>query len=535
MGCGIATALCVKGEYGSAAVAALATIAIVWFVKFVAAGAKALPETQPDSADRPTFPVQVGPEVRRIRQGVVLGSVAVAALVSIGVWLAIRHKGIRNEHLAHGFGTLVTLACAAVMVMLVATVPRVALSWLSHQLGDCPSLWPGIALEGAVLVLGLVAVDMLFVPWPAGPGRLVATVSALILSLGSLCGYMFVGWKRIEVLTTFDVLSLQDRCLLRVNAKMGLSGRAILTTLVKVVISAIAAITCVLPLVGSGMAVAAAVTEAIAKPVQDVTPVSPEVEIPQPASTPAPGTLGTSGYDAICGSEPDQQPGYGTTGTIYDGFVRVWSGAGIGLGGYLAGCWGPAEVIPQPDGLTVAYDLGSVNGKVKSLAIAVSNGEAEIYLVDGNREAYAAGLLAKHELITGTQRYSIFAGDFQLIYTPLGTVTTIRQVTHQAATPNLSQMAVMLTEPETVAWLDAMKLSGGWLWPTALPAGYGCSSEVSFVTESGQSVATVCPEADPKSATLTVAGQGGLGGTQVLTVTANGTHTSWGQILNLAG
>jgi len=65
-------------------------------------------------------------------------------------------------------------------------------------------------------------------------------------------------------------------------------------------------------------------------------------------------------------------------------------------------------------------------------------------------------------------------------------------------------------------------------------AGYGCPSEVSFATDTGQSVATVCPKTDPKWATLTIADQGGAGGTQALTVSADGTHPPWEQILNLA-
>ncbi len=254
---------------------------------------------------------------------------------------------------------------------------------------------------------------------------------------------------------------------------------------------------------------------------------------PQLAPNPSPESLGSSGYYAICGKEVSQQPGYGTEGKIYDGFVRVWVGPGTGVGGGFAGCWGPPEVVVEPNGQTVAYDVGSESGRAMSLAITTSSGEAEIFLVDGNREAYAATLLKNHVVITGTQRYDLFNGDFQLIFTPSGTITTVRQVKHPTGMSQISQAVVELTEAETAAWLQAMRLTHTWLWPSTLPAAYGCAAEISFATDLGQQLASVCPDSS-NAVTLTFAKPGMSASSRVSTVVAHGVHTQPEVILGIA-
>ncbi len=535
----VSAGLCLGGKFGEAAPVLLVTVVGVWITKYVT-GTSSSDEGKKDprqpgagSSGR-LHPVQIGYRVRRIRQGTFLFLVVAAALVACGIWLARKDNGTYGGHHLGHLGVFLALACASSAAMLVSTVGRAALSSLSHQLRECPSLCRWVVVEGSATLAGLVEVDLLFIPYPRGALRVFALGIAFALSLGSLGSYMYVAWKRADILAYFHVPSLQERTFDYIHEKAHLWRRPIVTVAVKVALSAIAAVVCVLPLVGSGMATALSVTAVVTRPALQGAPIL-HIGLPELAPVPPPESLGSYGYAEICGGNLNQQPGYGTTGSIQQGFQRIWSGPGIGVGGSFAGCWGPAEVVKSEDGISVSYDVGSVSGQIKSLVIATSTGEAEIFLVDGHREAYAAALLMSHELITGTQRYDIFNGDFQLIYTPNGTITTIRQVKHPTGEAQVSQRAMELTEPETVAWLQAMRSERTWLWPISFPAGYGCASEVSLVTESGDPVASICPGKHQTSATLTIATPNDSGTTAAIPISSDGSHTSWQDILGIAG
>ncbi len=210
----------------------------------------------------------------------------------------------------------------------------------------------------------------------------------------------------------------------------------------------------------------------------------------------------------------------------------IWLGEDLGLGAGLAGCWSTAETVHFTDGTKIVYDAGAVGGVAVSLAVATSAGEAEIYLMDGGRLAMAESLLTEGIAFTGTPRFNVFSGDFQLAYTPEGTFTSIREVKHPDGFPNQSQTGIVLTPPVTAGWLTAMKMSGDWLWPSQLEAASNCADEIAFSSLYAQPTATLCELPKARSLVMTVVEAGGL--RRHITVRAVGIHTSPLQILGLA-
>lgn len=229
-------------------------------------------------------------------------------------------------------------------------------------------------------------------------------------------------------------------------------------------------------------------------------PQAPLIYFPLASPSPAASSLGSIGYERDCGADAAEQPGYNTSGEIEVEFIGLWEGFDIGLGANLAGCWGEyPEIVAGPHGEQVEYDTGGVNGNPVSLAIATSDGESEIYLQDGGREALAQSLLERHLLITGSPRFDVFNGDVQLVYTPFGTIASVRDEEHPTGQPDVSSAAVNLLEPETNAWVKEMNQSHEWLWPTIVTTGATCLGEVSMAPTYGQAVARVCPGPITKS------------------------------------
>jgi hypothetical protein len=189
---------------------------------------------------------------------------------------------------------------------------------------------------------------------------------------------------------------------------------------------------------------------------------------------------------------PSQQPGFGLNGTLQKLSVALWLGPGQGIGANFAGCWSKPEIISEPDGLKIVYDLGALDGKSISLAIITSTGEKEIFLVDGGRLGLAESLLERGELLTGTPRFSLYNGDGQLIYTKYGTIATLRMITHETGDINQSLMATNLNESETAAWVEAMSMSSEMLWPTKLAGNPRCKDAILLAPTYGSQVALLC-------------------------------------------
>jgi hypothetical protein len=471
----------------------------------------------------------------------ILGEASVlscSALIFLGVHLLQRDDGLGMTHKISGHGLAFSLAFTAGISVALTTLLRIAWSLRCKQMSKCPGLWRLAGTEVGFCLAGLAAADLLLIPALHGWLRATVMLAALLLSSVSFCGFTLHGWRRIQFLRDHGVQSMSERTYEVIQAHFGFDGRPRATAMVKASISAIATMLVALPLLGSGMATALTISQSV-KPTTVSSDKSPDpaVFVPDVSAPPPTSTLGASGYAALCGSEPYQQPGYGTSGLIEEGFASLWDGANTGLGGNLAGCWGPPEIVKEASGVTAAYDIGSINGSPMSLAIATSDGSDEIFLGDGGREVAAAGLLAKDELITGTGRFNVFNGDFQLIYAPDGTVTTVRAVKHPTGIAEVSQHAQYLTAPETTAWIRAMTIEHEWLWPSDLPAIYGCQGGILFTSREGDSVATACavaPQEGRQGEALTLAS--GVGGrNQVGTVWAVPNHVPPQEILALAG
>jgi len=213
---------------------------------------------------------------------------------------------------------------------------------------------------------------------------------------------------------------------------------------------------------------------------------------------------------SACGSEPEQQPGAGVPDqTMQDYFHAMILGGVVkgnkinGIGATLGGCWSKPEILEEPHGLVVAYDVGAIGGAAVSLSIVTNKGEHEIFLADGGRLGVVETLLGEGHLITGSPRFSLFNGDAQLVFFD-GTITSIREVVHPSGLPASSQTAIKLSQPVTTAWLYAMRRAQHWLWPTLDPVASNCSGEIEFAPQYGPPFASVCPTSNISNVGLTL-------------------------------
>jgi hypothetical protein len=213
-------------------------------------------------------------------------------------------------------------------------------------------------------------------------------------------------------------------------------------------------------------------------------------------------------------------------------------GGNEGVGATLAGCWSKPEVIREPDGVTIVYDIGALDGRAVSLSIASSTGEREIYLQDGGRLALVQRLLTWGDLITGTPRFTLFNGDAQLTYTTFGTVASVREVVHPTGYPHVSMPATILNESQTTAWVKAMTESSEMLWPTRLTGQQNCPGAISLAPTYGSPVALICEAGkssrvgEKNTTKITFLGEYAKDGSS--TIRSRGQRFSIGQIKSLA-
>jgi hypothetical protein len=135
---------------------------------------------------------------------------------------------------------------------------------------------------------------------------------------------------------------------------------------------------------------------------------------------------------------------------------------GEGVGAVVAGCPKPTQVTVDSYE-TVAYQLGFArSGALKSVALASTRNGSTIFF--GQLAEVARARLESGRAVTGSARRNTGVGDIQLLQDSTGTTAFIRIEKVKAG---MDADYVVLAPPAVAAWLEAMKQTGEWLWPTS--------------------------------------------------------------------
>jgi len=337
----------------------------------------------------------------------------------------------------------------------------------------------------------LSILDLLLLSFPHGLARWIYLVALYIVSACTFGNFLSIHRRIRRHIDEHPEFSIESHLGQTIQRRIGAAPNSWFTKCVNFVIHMMSRFLRVLLPIATAMTVVLAAA-AFSNPNPSARLSAVAVRMPPIAQPPAQYTLGPNGYAAICGNLSSEQPGFELNPQLSRLAKRLWLGAKVGLGAGFTGCWSRPEVIHEPHGLVIVYDLGALNHQAVSLSIITSAGEMEIYIMDGGRLSLATRLLKRRNLITGTPRITLFNGDVQLIYTGFGTAASLREVKHPTGEPDVSTKATTLNESATVVWAQAMMESSEMLWPTKLINRPGCNDATLLAPTYGRGVAILC-------------------------------------------
>jgi hypothetical protein len=225
---------------------------------------------------------------------------------------------------------------------------------------------------------------------------------------------------------------------------------------------------------------ASAGADLVAPSQQSIEHVAPPIVSDPVSGTPAesPNDRSDVDYSQVCGSSPQDLPGWGAPETAVSALSALWLGSDNGntipngIGAVLGGCPQPATSVVS-DGDTSTYQVGVSGGQIESVGVTSPQLGTALFLSDGNAAEIALGLLRKGVPIGGSDRINVGNGDVQAIYSPSGTTLLIRPVLHPTGQLDTSEPFIELSPPESAAWFEASTVLGAFLWPTAIANGSG--------------------------------------------------------------
>lgn len=163
----------------------------------------------------------------------------------------------------------------------------------------------------------------------------------------------------------------------------------------------------------------------------------------------------------------------------------------VGPPGADGGCTGHV-VVPDPS-MRFAYVRGTdpVTGRLISVAVA-SDDVFPPALFMAPAAHPVLDIIRDQRPLGGSPRYRVRHGDFQLAWTTVGTTAFVRAtVWTEDAGPRRAQPYTQLPPAATDAWLDAMRATGSWLWPSATSDGSNTHIRLLNDAIAGREVATI--------------------------------------------